>query len=105
MRARKGCYFATEIVARPVDAFTKRIASEAGDLDRRPHFALGFLHCLRHALFVVENKALIEQADLLVEGLEPRLDDLLDDVCRLALGFELLGENIFLALNGRRVQS
>ena len=54
-----------------LDTLTERIAHKAGDLDRATDLALGFLQRLRHALLVVVDERLIEQADLLVEGLEP----------------------------------
>ena len=59
---------------------------------------------LRHALLVVEDEALIEQADFLVEGLQPELDDLLDDVGRFALRLEFVGQHVLLALDGRRIE-
>ncbi len=62
------------------------IAHEAGDLDRAADLAFGFLERLRHALACRRwMNGLLEQADLLVEGLDAGLDDLLDHVRRLAL--------------------
>ena len=86
MRAGERRYFAAEIAFRPIDAFAEREADKARDLDRPADLALGFFERLRDGLLTVfDDVALIEQADLLVEGLEPGLDDLLDDVGRLAL--------------------
>ena len=48
-------------------------------------FAFGFLQRLRDALGRIVDIGLFEQADFLVEGLQARLDDLLDHVGRLAL--------------------
>src|ERR1700757_2432531 len=78
-------HFSTEIAARPVDALAKGEADEAADLDRRPAFAFALLERLGDGLLVVEDERLIEQADFLVEGFQPRLDDLFDHIGRLAL--------------------
>ena len=81
-------HLAAEIAARPFDSFTQRVTHEAGDLDRCTNLPLAFLKRLRHGFLIVENEALIEQTDLLVESLQTRLDNLVDDVGRLALRFE-----------------
>src|SRR2546430_3280708 len=60
-----------EIGVRPVDAFAQRIAHVTRDLDRGGGLGLGFLDRLRHALVRLVDIGLIEQTDLLVEGLEP----------------------------------
>src|SRR5579864_8541784 len=84
-------HFSTEIAGRPFDALAKRKADEAADLDRRTHRALALLERLGDALFVVVDKRLIDEADFLVEGLEPRFDDLLDYIHRFALRLGLVG--------------
>src|SRR5580658_3844878 len=104
MCARQRRNLAAEIADRPVYAFAERIAHEAADLDRRADLAFALFDRLRHAFLIVENEALIEQADFLVEGFEPRRDDLVDDGRGLALGFELLRQHILLALDDRHIE-
>src|SRR3569832_2649119 len=60
-----------------LDAFTARVAHEAGNLDRAADLALGFLQRLRDRLAAVVDEGLLEQADFLVVCLQARLDDLL----------------------------
>ena len=67
-----------------------------------PALPSALLDRLRHALLVVEDEALIEQADFFVEGLEAGLDDLVDHVRRFALRLEFVREHVLLALDGRR---
>src|SRR5579883_1672357 len=73
------------------DPLADRVAHEARHLDGAAHLAFGFLERLRHTLVGVVNITLIEQADFLVEGLQPGFDDLLDDVRGLALRLVLVG--------------
>src|SRR5512144_685141 len=96
-RFDQGGHLAAEIALRPVDAFPERIAHEPGHLDRAADLALGFLDRLRHALVRLVNERLIEQADLLVEGLEPRFDDLVDHIRRLSLRLVFVREHLFFA--------
>src|SRR6516165_4736954 len=65
VRAGKRCDLAAEIAARTTDALAECEANKSGDLDRRSGLSLGLLQCLRDALFVVEDKALIQEADVL----------------------------------------
>jgi len=51
------------------------------------------------------NVGLIQQADLLVEGLDARIDDLGDGRLRLALLAELFGENVLLAVDEDRIET
>src|SRR5689334_24957046 len=88
---------------RLLDALAHGKPHEAGDLDRPADLSLGFLERLRDRLLVVVYVGLLEQADLLVEGLEPRFDDLGNDVFGLALLAELVGEHVLLALDHRGV--
>src|SRR5262245_31123724 len=71
VRFDQGSDLAPEITIGPVDALTQRVAHKARDLDRAADLALGFLDRLGHALVRFVDKGLIEQAYLLVEGLEP----------------------------------
>src|SRR6266851_8708511 len=63
-----------------LDPLTDAVAHVASDLDRSSGLALSFFHCLRHAPFRRVDEGLIKQTDLLVEGLEPRFDDLVDHI-------------------------
>ena len=45
------------------------------------------------------DKGLIEQADLLIESLEPRFDDLVDDIRRFSLRLVLVGKDLLLPPN------
>src|ERR1700709_1682561 len=82
--AAGGCYFGREIGFLPVDSLAQSIAHKSGDLHSRADLALSFLDGLgyRLALFVVDER-LIQQADFLVIGLQPGLDDLLTNILRL----------------------
>src|SRR3954462_2739836 len=71
------------------DALTEREAREGRDLDGSSHLAFRFLQRLPDALLVVEDEGLLEQRLLLVEGLQPRLGNLLDHGFGLALLAEL----------------
>src|ERR1051326_1537180 len=103
--AGKRRHFSTEIAARPVDAFAERKADEAARLDGRADRAFALLECLGDALLVVEDEWLLQQADFLVEGLEPRLDDLVDHVRRLTLRLGLVGQHVALALHRRGIEA
>src|SRR6185503_1142264 len=87
-----------------LDALTEGVADEARDLDRTADLALGVLERLRDRLLVVEDERLLEHADLLVESLQARLDDLLDHSLGLALLAKLVGEHVLLALDGGRIE-
>src|ERR1700721_2281084 len=103
MRAGKRRNFAAEIAFALIDAFAKRKADEARDLDRPAGLAFGLLDCLGDGLLAFFDRvALLEQTDFLVEGLEAGLDDLLDHVGGLALG--LGGEHAFFALDGGSIE-
>src|ERR1700719_3412900 len=80
-----------------LDAFSERVAHEARELDRRTDLTLGLFQCLRHALARVVDIGLIEEADLLVECLEPGLDNLVDDIGGLSLRPKLVGKHILFA--------
>src|SRR5262245_28056562 len=71
LRFAQGSDLTPEIIIGPVDALTQRVAHEACDLDRAADLALGFPDGLGHALVRFVDEGLIEQAYLLVEGLEP----------------------------------
>src|SRR5262249_61666887 len=93
----------SKIRARTIDAFSERIVHETRDLDGTADLAFGILQRLGDALVGIMNIGLLQQADLLVESLEPGLDDLDDRRLRLALSAELVGENIFLARHPLRL--
>src|ERR1700685_1113348 len=79
--------FAAEIARGAVDALAQPKAHKARDLDRRADFRLGLFDGLGHGLLALFNGvALLQEANLFVVSSKPRLDDLLDDVGRLALG-------------------
>src|SRR5215472_13225874 len=86
-----------------LDALAERIANKTGNPDRTGRFTFGFLQSLCHAFLVVKNERLLQQANFLVEGLQSRLDDLLDHVSRFTLLLELDGKHILLALNNGRI--
>src|SRR5262249_30629408 len=88
-----------------VDPLAERETRVAADLDRSADLAFRFLEELSDALVRLADISLVQQADLFVEGLEPRLDDLLDDVGRLALRLELLGQDVPLARDDARVEA
>src|SRR3569832_513602 len=92
--AGRGRHFGGEVGLLALDTLAERVAHEAGDLDRTADLALGFLDRLRHHLLVVEDERLLEHADLLVEGLQSRLADLLDQSLGLALLAKLVGEHV-----------
>src|SRR5579863_204701 len=100
MRTGKSGDFAAEIASGALNAFAQRKALEPGDLHRSAYLRFGILERLRHALLalLIENERLIEQADLLVESLQPGFDDLFDHGRRLALRLELIGKHVLLAL-------
>src|SRR5258705_11734496 len=60
-----------KILLFPFDAFAEGITNVARDLDRSADLALRLFDGLRHALVRRVDERLIEQADFLVEGLEP----------------------------------
>src|SRR3569623_2239673 len=97
--AGRGSHFRGEVGLLLVDALAEREAHEAGDLHRTADLALGLLERLRDRLLVFEDERLLEHADFLVEGLQARLDDLLDHSLGLALLAELVGKNVLLALD------
>src|SRR4051812_29564084 len=66
------------------DALAEREAHEGGEPHRRAGFRGRFLQHLRDRLRRLVHEGLLKKRDLLVVGLEPALDDLLQDVVRLA---------------------
>src|SRR5882762_5908894 len=70
-----------------VDSLAQSIAHKSGHLNRRADLALGFFYRLGDRLAIVlgMDRGLLQQTDFLVEGLQTRIDDLLDDVLGLAL--------------------
>src|SRR5438270_9260978 len=88
---------AAEIAVRPADAFAERIAHKTRDLDRGARLALALLDRLRNRLVRIVDVSLLDQADLFVERLEARLDDLVDDVRRFSLCLVLVCQHLLLA--------
>src|SRR3981189_562934 len=82
---------ATRSLLLALDPLADRETHEAGDLDRAADLAFGFLQRLGDRLGRIVDIGLLEQAGLLVEGLEPRFDDLGNDIVGLALLAELVG--------------
>jgi len=82
-----------------VDALAHGVADEAGDPDRAPTV---FSVSLTTWATVLSGSRirLIEQADLLVEGLEARFDDLGDELSASLLT-ELLRQHVLLARDPR----
>src|SRR5271170_1124752 len=87
---------------RLLDAFAQRVADKAGDGDRRADRFLGLFDRLSDGLGGIVDISLIEEADLLIKGLQPRFDNLLEHVRRLAGA--LLGEHRALARDRRRIE-
>src|SRR6266851_7112344 len=98
-------HFSGEISAGTVDALAKGVAHKADDFYRRSALRLRLLDGLGDALVRLMYECLIKQANLLVEGLEPRFDDLLDDMGRLSLRLGLVGENFSFAAHRVRVEA
>src|SRR6478672_6449052 len=71
VRFDQGRDIAPEIIIWPVDAFAEHVAHKPRHLDRRADLALRVLDRLGNALVRIVDEGLIDQAHLLVEGLEP----------------------------------
>src|SRR5215472_11372393 len=89
LSARHRSDFAAEISVGPINALAQRIAHEARDLDGAADFAFDILERRGNALGGIMNIGLLQQTDLLVERLEPGLDNLGDRRLGLALLAEL----------------
>src|SRR5271166_2190538 len=87
---------------RLLDAFAQCVADKAGDGDWRADGFLGLFDRLSDGLGGIVDISLIEEANLLIEGLQPRFDNLLEHVRRFA--GVLLGQHRALARNRRRVE-
>src|SRR5690606_39266750 len=59
-----------------LDALAEAVAHESRQRDGRTHLALGFLERLGDRLRRIVDEGLVEEADLLVVGLEAALDDI-----------------------------
>src|SRR5579859_6832173 len=103
--AAGGSDFRGEVAFLPFDSLAESIAHKAGHLHRRTDLALSFLERLGDRLAAVMDECLLEQADFLVEGLQARLDDLLDYVLGLALLAILVGQHVPLALDELGVEA
>src|SRR6516225_11857172 len=71
VRFDQGRDIASEVIIRPVDAFAEHVTHKPRNLDRRTDLALRILDRLGNALVRIVDEGLIDQAHLLVEGLEP----------------------------------
>src|SRR6516164_4732582 len=98
------CGSTTLVRGRPFNALAESKPDKAGDPDRPAGLGFGFLHRLGNRLFVVEDEALVQQANLFVVGLQTGLDDLFDDIGGLALRLGLVGEDGLLAGDGGRIE-
>src|ERR1019366_10568126 len=76
--------FGCEIGFLLVDSLAQSIAHKSGHLDRCADLALSFFYRLgdRLAILLGVDRGLLQQTDFLVEGLQTRIADLLDDVLR-----------------------
>src|SRR5262249_7376071 len=88
-----------------LDTFAECKTRKARDPDRRAGLALCLLHRLRDALCGIVNVGLVEQADLFVEGLESRLDDLADHGLGLSLSAKFVGKHALLTRHDGRVEA
>src|SRR5262245_63191790 len=68
-----------EITIRPVDAFAKRVAVKAGDLDRRAGALLCRGKRLSDGRLWIVDEGLRQENDFLVEFAQAAFDHLLDD--------------------------
>ena len=91
--------FGREIGFLPVDSLAESIAHKSGDLHRCADLSLSFLDGLGDRFGAVVDEGLFEQADFLVVGLQPGLDNLLDDVLRLALLAVFVGQHVLFPLH------
>src|SRR5262245_27359684 len=103
--AAGGRNFGGEVRFLLLDSLAQSIAHVTGDFHRTTDLALSFLQRLADALLVVEDEGLLQQRLLLVEGLQARLGDLLDHRLGLALLTELVGQDVLLALDHRRIDT
>src|SRR5258705_13971712 len=70
-RSGRGRHLGGKILLFPFDTVAELESDIARHLDRGADLTLGLLDGLRHALVRVVHERLIEQADFLVESLEP----------------------------------
>src|ERR1700761_6140434 len=105
MRPGKSGDFAAEIAAGSVDAFAQGIADETAELNRSADLTFGLFKRLGYGLLVVENERLLDQTNFLVESLQSRLDDLLDDIRGFALRLGLVRQYALLAFDRGRVEA
>src|SRR5438270_207405 len=96
------CHFSGEIDAGAIDALAKGVAHKTNDFCRGCDLPLDLLDGLGESLVRLMYECLIKQANLLVERLESRFDDLLDDMRGLSLRLSLVGENFSLAAHDVR---
>src|SRR6516164_6220199 len=88
-----------------LNALAQREPYKSGDCDWRAGLGFGFLDRLRDRFLIIEDEALIQQANFLVEGLQAGFDDLVDYIGGLALRFGLLAKHRPFAFDGRCIQS
>src|SRR5690606_25901607 len=104
LSARGGRYLRREVGSfLLLDALAESIADEALQGNRLSGLRLGFLEHLSDALRRIVDERLLQEGDFLVVALQAALDDLLQDVIRLA--GVLLAQNRALALDRRGIDA
>src|SRR5215470_5119536 len=92
-----GCDLGGKVGFLLLDSLTESIAHKSGDLYWRADLALSFLDRLGDRFSAIVDESLLEEANLLVVGLQAGIDDLLDDVLGLALLAIFVGQHVLLA--------
>src|SRR5215831_18231359 len=83
----------------PPDLRSQLIPHEPANLDVLARLGRDLFHQIADRLGRVAHPRLVEQRDVLVERLHLPLDDLVDEMVRLALGLYLLGEDAALGID------
>src|SRR5438067_11016401 len=105
VRTGKGSDLTAEIAAGTFDPLAEAKTHKSSDLDRCTDLCLNLFDSRSHAFLIVEDEALVQQTNLLVEGLQAGFDDLIDHIGGLALRLGLVGQHSLLALDGGGIQA